>query len=139
MTRQQGSAQTGGYSGTRHPGFAGTNLIPRPDSSVPRAPPAALIPAASGRAGAQCAQGAGRSSAAHPLGPRFTASCTSGALGVRSIAAVAVGGDAWFLCTVGQCEAGEPEVVINSISYYLIVPFCSARCRTQHSALVCPH
>lgn len=42
----------------------------------PHAPPAALIPAASGRAGAQCAQGDGLSSPAHPLGPRFTASRT---------------------------------------------------------------
>lgn len=58
------------------------------------------------------ARSGGSGPPARPLGPMFTASYME----LRGSAA-AVGGDARFLPAAGWWEAGEPEGVINGISY----------------------
>lgn len=129
VARRQGWAWTGGYGGTAHPGFGGTNLMPRADGSIPALPPTPcqLPSPLLLLAEVEHSLSGGSGSRPHhvPLAPGPWPHA-------RSSTAAAVGGDARFLHAEGRWEAGEPKGVINGISYKLIVPFLSARCGTPH-------
>lgn len=118
VRQRQGWAWTGGYS--RLPGtlaLRGQTLRPDRGGLRPRAPPQLPSPLLLlAEVEHSLPGGLGLSSPTHPLAPRFTALCTE-LRGVHSTTVAAVGGDAWFLYTAGWWEAGEPDSVINDISY----------------------
>lgn len=95
-------------------------------------PPTALCPAPHQLPSALLGEGwgegrVGLSPPEGPLGPGFTASYVE----LRGFTAAAV--------PVQGGTAREPEGIITGIGPSVPAPFCSARCRTQRSALPCPH